>query len=143
METKKPGVGFGVLLLKDGKVLLGKRHDDPEKADSELEGAGKWTMPGGKLHYQETFEDGAYREVLEETGIEIDRSCLRHISTTNNIVENAHFVTLGYLCETFTGEAEVREPDEIVEWQWFDLDELPEPLYFPSKQVLDGFDALG
>lgn len=142
MENKKPGVGFGVMLLKEGKILLGKRHDDPEKAQSELEGAGKWTMPGGKLHYQETFEDGAYREVMEETGIAIDKESLRHISTTNNIVENAHFVTLGYLCEKFTGEAEVREPDEIVAWQWFDLNALPEPMYFPSKQVIDGFNTL-
>ncbi len=138
MENKKPGIGFGVMLLRDNKILLGRRHDDPEKAQSELEGAGKWTMPGGKLHYQETFEDGIYREVLEETGIEIDRTSLRHISTTNNIVANAHFVTLGFLCEHFTGEAEVKEPDEIVEWQWFSLDELPKPLYFPSKQILDG-----
>lgn len=116
MENKKSGVGFGAMLLKEGKILLGRRHEDPEKAQSELEGAGKWTMPGGKLHYQETFEDGVYREVMEETGIEVDKANLRHISTTNNIVENAHFVTLGFLCENFTGEAQVLEPDEIVEW---------------------------
>ena len=136
-EKKKPGVGFGVMLLKDGKILLGRRHDDPEKAQSELEGAGKWTMPGGKLHYQETFEDGVYREVMEETGIGVDRKSLKHVSTTNNIVENAHFITFGFLCEDFDGEANVMEPDEIVEWGWFDLDALPEPLYFPSKQILD------
>lgn len=142
MDGKKPGVGFGILLLRDGKILLGKRHEDPEKAESELEGAGKWTMPGGKLHYQETFEDGAYREVMEETGIAIDKGCLKHISTTNNIVEHAHFVTLGFLCEEFAGEAQVLEPDEIVEWRWFDLDNLPEPMYFPSKQVLDRFNGV-
>lgn len=141
-ENKKPGVGFGVMLLKNGKILLGKRHDDPEKAQSELNGAGTWTMPGGKLHYQETFEDGAYREVMEETGIAINKDALKHISTTNNIVENAHFITLGFTCEAFEGEAEVREPDEIVEWQWFDLGELPTPMYVPSKQVIDNFNAL-
>ena len=67
MKEKKVGVGFGVLLLKDKKILLGKRHEDPEKADSELHGAGTWTMPGGKLEFGETFEQGARREVLEET----------------------------------------------------------------------------
>jgi len=30
-EKKKIGVGFGVMILKDGKLLLGKRHEDPEK----------------------------------------------------------------------------------------------------------------
>lgn len=141
MEQKKPGVGFGVMLLRDGKILLGKRHEDPEKAQSELNGAGTWTMPGGKLHYQETFENGAYREVMEETGIAIVKENLKHISTTNNIVENAHFITLGFTCTDFEGEAEVKEPDEIVEWKWFSLNNLPEPLYFPSKQVIDNFNA--
>ncbi|EKD24246.1 MAG: hypothetical protein ACD_81C00070G0003 [uncultured bacterium] len=142
MENKKPGVGFGIMLMKGDKILLGKRHDDPEKAQSELDGAGKWTMPGGKLHFQETFEDGAYREVMEETGITINKEELKHISTTNNIVETAHFVTLGFTCGDFIGEAEVREPDEIVEWKWFDLDHLPEPMYFPSKQIIDVFNEL-
>ena len=130
------------MLLRDGKVLLGRRHDDPEKAQSELDGAGKWTMPGGKLHFQETFEDGAYRKVMEETGIAIDRKSLKHISTTNNIVKTAHFVTLGFIGNDFEGEAEVREPDEIVEWKWFDLAHLPEPMYFPSKQIMDAFNEL-
>ncbi|KKS82256.1 MAG: MutT/NUDIX family protein [Candidatus Wolfebacteria bacterium GW2011_GWC1_43_10] len=141
MDTnKKPGVGFGVMILnKDGQILLGKRHDNPEKADSVLKGAGTWTMPGGKLHFQETFEDGAHREILEETGIEIDKNNLQLISITNNIVEDAHFVTLGFLCKEFIGEAKVLEPDEITEWKWFGLENLPSPLYFPSQQVLANF----
>ena len=142
MENKKPGVGFGVMLFKNGKVLLGKRNDDPEKASSALKGAGTWTMPGGKLHFQETFEDGAQRETLEETGIQINKNTLKQISVTNNIVEDAHFVTIGLLCEDFNGEAEVKEPDEITKWEWFDLNNLPSPLYFPSKQVLDTYQKL-
>ena len=57
-DTKKPGVGFGVILLKDKKVLLGKRHEDSKKADSELHGEGAWTLPGGKLEFGEEFEEG-------------------------------------------------------------------------------------
>ena len=69
MEKKFVKVGFGVLLWKDSKVLLGKRHDDAVKASSELHGEGTWTMPGGKMHFQESFEDAAKRELEEETGI--------------------------------------------------------------------------
>lgn len=39
-EKKKVGAGFGVMLLKEGKIFLGRRHADPEKADSELHGEG-------------------------------------------------------------------------------------------------------
>ena len=54
MEKKYPKVGFGIMVLKDNKILLGKRNDDAEKASSQLHGEGTWTMPGGKLHFQET-----------------------------------------------------------------------------------------
>ena len=59
MDKLKVGAGFGVMLFKEGKILLGRRHADPEKADSELNGEGTWTMPGGKLHFGESFEEGA------------------------------------------------------------------------------------
>lgn len=48
-QNKKVGVGFGVMILKDGEILLGKRHKDPEKADSALHGEGTWTMPEERL----------------------------------------------------------------------------------------------
>ena len=48
-EKQRPKVGVGIMILKDGKVLLGKRNDDAEKASSDLHGEGTWTMPGGNL----------------------------------------------------------------------------------------------
>ncbi|MBN1645029.1 NUDIX domain-containing protein [Candidatus Woesearchaeota archaeon] len=137
--TDKPrvGTGFGVMILRDGKVLLGRRHEDPEKASSLLEGAGKWTMPGGKLKFGETFEQGATREVNEETGINVKN--IKVIAINQDIIETAHFITIGLLCEEFEGEPSVMEPDEITEWKWFSLDELPSPLYFPSEKLLENY----
>lgn len=138
-NEKHPRAGFGVMLLRDGKVLLGRRHEDPDKADSELDGAGTWTLPGGKLDFGESFEVGASREVLEETGIRIDSTRLKLVSVSNDIGKSAHFVSLGWLCEDFTGEPEVCEPDEITEWKWFGLDDLPSPLFFPSEKVINNY----
>ncbi len=135
----KVGVGFGVLIFKNNEILLGKRHNDPAKADSLLNGAGTWTMPGGKLDFGELFEDGAYREVLEETSIEIDKSTVKLISLSNDMVETAHFVTIGLQCLSFSGTPKVMELDEITQWRWFHIDKLPAPLYFPSKRILDNF----
>jgi 8-oxo-dGTP diphosphatase len=137
MEEKKIGVGFGVMILKDGKLLLGKRHDDPEKASSLLNGAGTWTMPGGKLEFGETFEKGARREVLEETGITINK--MKVICVNQDIIETAHFITIGLFSDTFLGNPKVMEPDEITKWGWFDLDDLPLPIYFPSAKVLENY----
>ncbi len=138
-QNKKVGVGFGVLILKDNKVLLGKRHDDAEKADSELHGEGTWTMPGGKMHFGETFEQSAAREVEEETSIIINQENLKLISIANDRVEDAHFVTIGFLCQDFQGEAKIMEPDEITQWQWFELNNLPEKLFFPSAEILNNY----
>jgi len=136
-EKKKVGVGFGVMILKDGKLLLGRRHEDPEKASSLLNGAGKWTMPGGKLDFGETFENGAKREVLEETGMSLNN--MEVICVNQDIVESAHFITIGLFSDDFSGEPKVMEPDEITEWRWFDLDNLPSPMYFPSAKVLENY----
>ena len=130
------GVGVGIIILKDGKILLGKRNSDEEKTSSLLNGAGKWTLPGGKLHFGESFEEAAEREVFEETGIKIKDTAV--ICINNDIVEDAHFVTIGLLCENFEGEPEIKE-DSITEWNWFLLNEIPEPLYFPTKKVLDNY----
>jgi ADP-ribose pyrophosphatase YjhB (NUDIX family) len=137
-EKKRVGAGFGVVIERaDGKILLGRRHEDPDKADSAFRSAGEWCLPGGKLEWGETFEDGAIREVREETSIEIRNP--RVISVHNCRNEHAHFMTVGMVATEFSGEARVTEPDEITEWQWFALDSLPQPRYFPSFEVIENY----
>jgi 8-oxo-dGTP diphosphatase len=144
-QDKKIGVraGVGVMILKDNKVLLGKRHDDPQKADSALHGEGTWTMPGGKIDFGETFEEAATREVMEETGIKINQDKLKFISITNDRVSDArgkaHFVTVGFLHKTAEDEPKVMEPEEITEWRWFGLDKLPEKMFPPSAKILKNY----
>ncbi len=124
------------MILKRNRVLLGQRHRDPRKASSALHGEGTWTMPGGKLDFGEKISDGAYREVLEETGIKINLAKLKLISVDDNIVTDAHFLTIGFLCRDYRGTPRVREPEEITRWRWFPLNRLPRPLYFPSAKII-------
>lgn len=137
--NKRPGVGVGVIILKNNKVLLGKRNDNPDKADSLLHGEGTWTLPGGKLDFGEDIRDCVCREVFEETGIKTNRDKIKLVSVTNDIVKDAHFVTLGFLCEEFEGNPKVMEPDEIIEWKWFDIDKMPDPMFFPSEKMIRNF----
>lgn len=138
-EKKKVRVGFGVMLLKDRKILLGKRHEDPKKADSDLHYEGTWTMPGGSLEFGESFEQGAKREVKEETGMTLKDA--KVICVNNDKNEYAHFVTIGILSKNFSGTPKVMEPDEITEWKWFASHELPKKIYPPSKKVLENYKA--
>jgi len=136
-ENKNIGIGVGVMILRKGKVLLGKRHEDPKKASSLLKGAGTWTMPGGKLNFGESFEEGVKRETLEETGIRLRKAEV--ICVNNDKIESAHFVTIGLFSDDFEGSPKVMEPDKITEWHWFELDNLPSPLFFPSARVLENY----
>ena len=134
---QKVGAGFGVIIERNGKILFGMRHPDPDKADSAFRSAGVWTLPGGKLEWGESFEDGAIREVMEETGIKISNPQVISVHNCKN--EHAHFMTVGLLATTSEGEASVMEPDEITKWEWFDKDKIPEPIYFPSLEVIENY----
>lgn len=138
-ENTNVGVGFGVMILRDGKVLLWQRHVDPIKASSELHGEWTRTMPGGKMRFHESFEELCSRETREETWLHINKDTIKIISITNDIVPDKHFVTIGFLAEDIEGEPQVMEPDEITQWKWFALDDLPTPLFFPSEKVIKNY----
>ncbi|OGZ78179.1 MAG: hypothetical protein A2358_02410 [Candidatus Staskawiczbacteria bacterium RIFOXYB1_FULL_37_44] len=138
-EKQRAKVGVGIMILKDNKVLLGKRNDDAEKASSDLHGEGTWTMPGGKLDFHETLKDGACREVLEEIGVKISPENLKVISVADEIVPDNHYVTIGFLCENFEGEPKIMEPEEITEWKWYNLDSLPEKVFPPSMKMIKAY----
>ena len=56
-----PRVGVGAVVLREGRVLLVRRGAAPAN--------GLWAIPGGALELGETLQEGAEREILEETGI--------------------------------------------------------------------------
>jgi len=120
-----------------GEVLLGLRHANAEKADSELAGEGTWTFPGGKMDFGESIFTSAQRELKEETDLTLEEMNL--VAINNNIKGDAHFVTLGFLVTKYSGTVKVMEKDEIVKWEWFSLSDLPQNLYFPTKRLVKNF----
>jgi 8-oxo-dGTP diphosphatase len=58
-----PRVGVGAVVIREGRVLLIRRGVNPSP--------GLWAIPGGGLRLGETLQEGAEREILEETGIVI------------------------------------------------------------------------
>lgn len=133
----KPGLGVGVMILKDDKVLLGLRNPNKEKASSELNGQGTWTMPGGKVEYMERLADAAKRELEEETSLIAND--LKLICISDDMTDTAHYVTAGFLVNEYSGEIKTMEPKTILEWKWFDINNLPSNMYKPSKKVIEKY----
>lgn len=129
-EKKYPKVGVGTIVIKDGKLLMGKR------VKKGGHGVGFWSVPGGWLEFNESFEDGARRECLEETGVEVTNP--KFFYATNNILKDdgIHTITIFMRGEHFQGEPMVCEQDKFVEVGWYDINNLPSPLFLPVEILL-------
>jgi len=123
-----PRVGVGVIVLRDGLVLLGQRLNS--------HGAGHWALPGGHLEFGETAEQCALREVREETGLKVQCLGLGPYSNDVFAAEGKHYVTLFVLASAPAGEPAVLEPGNCQQWQWFRWSALPEPLFQPIESLL-------
>lgn len=124
---KRPSVGVGIFVFKDGKFLLGKRIGK--------HGYGTWSVPGGYLEFGETFEECAVREVLEETNVKI--SNIKFYTSVNNIFhdENKHSITIFMFSDWKSGQPKITEPDKFTHVDWYDFQNLPAPLFLPLTEL--------
>ncbi len=60
---KAPSLCVGVVAVEDDALLLVRRRHDP--------GAGRWSLPGGRVEQGETLREAACREAREETGLRL------------------------------------------------------------------------
>jgi 8-oxo-dGTP diphosphatase len=94
-----PIVGVGAVVIDGERVLLIRRGNEPMK--------GQWSLPGGALEVGETLVEGVRREVLEETGLEVEPVAL--IEVFDRIARDPdgrvqfHYVLVDYLCRVSGG----------------------------------------
>ena len=88
-QELRPKVGVGVMIMKEGKVLLGKRMG--------AHGTGEYAWPGGHMEHMESFEECAKREVLEGTGMEIEN--VRFLRLLNLKTMPIHYVDIGLVAD--------------------------------------------
>lgn len=129
MENKTK-VGVGVMILKDGKVLFGRREGS--------HGAQQYAFPGGHLEYMESFTETAKREVLEECGIEVSNIRFQFLMNLKTYIPK-HYVHIGLIADWANGELKNLEPDKCDGWDWYDIDNLPAPLFEACKYAIEAY----
>ena len=114
----RPLVGVGVVVVKDGFVLLIRRGKPPR--------AGAWSLPGGRQRLGETVRETARRELREETGVEATVEVL--LDVVDSITRDEagaiayHYTLVDFLAEWRDGEARAGgDADEAV---WADPEDL-------------------
>ncbi|MBI3309134.1 MAG: NUDIX domain-containing protein [Candidatus Melainabacteria bacterium] len=125
--TSQIKVGIGILVFKNGKVLLCKRKGS--------HGAGEYGGPGGHLEFGESINDCAKRECKEECGVEIKNIrflCLSNIKK----YDGKHYIDIGLVAEWKKGEPKVLEPEKAENWNWYSLNKLPKPLFAAEELYL-------
>ncbi len=117
----------GVVVRDDGRVLAIRRADN-----------GTWEPPGGVLELDERPEDGAVREVLEETGIRV--SVERLTGVYKNMSRG--IVALVFLCRQVAGAERTSSESTAVEWLTpEEVEKWMGEVY--AVRVLDALDAVG
>lgn len=107
------------------KVLLVERGMAPYK--------GRWAFPGGFLNMDESAEEGALRELKEETGLEGAYIRQFHTFSAPQRDPRERVITIAYYA--LVRMREVKGGDDASDARWFALDEVP-PLAFDHDQIL-------
>lgn len=127
----KPAVGIGVIIENSQRlILVGKRKGSHAPC---------YSIPGGHLEIGESFEQGAIREVAEETGLQISNP--KVIAVTNNLdtyrQEGYHSISVILQVIHDNGHPRLMEPDKCEGWIWVDPRQLPQPHFDASESAID------
>lgn len=106
-------VMVGAVIEKDGKFLLVQEAKESCK--------GKWNLPAGHLEINETIFDGAKREILEETGCNVELTGFLQIS--HRVFKDKIFVGFMFSAK-LTDEHINFDKYEILNVRWFSYEEL-------------------
>ena len=121
IHYRNPTVGVAFILLDEEGLYLGKRR------------SGGWCIPCGHVEWDESIQEAAIREFLEETGLKVR---LGEVFAVHSNFHNPlqHTVGVWFLgeVEDFSGK---RPGGDLIELRAFALNNLP-PLIFPTDELV-------
>lgn len=128
---QNPAVGVAAIIIRERKILLGKRKGSYE---------GLWCIPCGYVEWDEDVYDAARREFEEETGLQIEiASVYTVLSNFHN--PSQHTVGIWFLANERGGE--LKAQDDLSEAVFFAYSDLPDLAFPTDRTVLEQLKAEG
>jgi 8-oxo-dGTP diphosphatase len=121
-----PKVAVGVLIEKDGQVLLVRRAVNPEK--------GRWTFPAGFVDAGEDPVKAGERECLEETGLQVQITRLIDVLAEQAHPRGAHIIIF-YQAGIIDGQ--LKPGDDVDAANFFPREHLPPLAFSSTKRILE------
>ena len=87
------------------------------------------------MHFNESIEECARREISEETGLEIDQVHIRAVINDVNYNDNTHYINFFVTAKLTGGQLKNGEPEDISTWKWYAVDNIPNPLFYNIKHL--------
>ncbi|HEX2155181.1 MAG TPA: NUDIX hydrolase [Acidimicrobiia bacterium] len=127
-SADRPIPGVGVAVVDDRRILLVQRGREP--------GKGLWAVPGGKVDVGETLVDAARREVMEETGMEVEVGDVLWAGESIGPGDPPgwHYVLVDFFATRLAGEPVAA--DDAAALGWFTLDEALQLPLTPTMPAL-------
>jgi NADH pyrophosphatase NudC (nudix superfamily) len=130
IDYANPKACVAVVIEQDGKILLGLRADEPAK--------GLWDILGGFIDAGETAEDAVHREMMEETGLQVE--IMRYLGSFPDTYGPRRLPTLTFAFVAVPGGGTMQAASDVGELRWFAPDMLPEVWAFPHQvQVIEAW----
>jgi len=118
-----------LMLVRDGAVLLGRRHNTRFAAN-------QWLLPAGRVEPGETVLAAAIREAQEEIGLALAPESLRLAYVMHARWLGAPRVGFFFAVERWQGEPVNAEPDKCSALAWHPLAALPDDLVAYARAAL-------
>ena len=126
-HLRNPAVTVDAIIeLPGGKIVLVKRKNPPHG----------WALPGGFVNYNESLEDAVVREAKEETCLDINLQEQFHAYGNPSRDPRQHIVTVAYIA---TANGKPKGADDAKEAKPFDPENLPEPMAFDHRQIIEDY----
>lgn len=126
-----PLVAVSCMVFKNTRILLGKRTAEMCR--------GEYCLVGGSLAFGETFEETAESEAEFKANISISKP--KVICVANNRANipkvNRQNITIGTIAKYKSGKVKDKQPDRIINWKWYSLDKLPEPIIEADTKIIE------